>query len=705
MSLFFSCPLKAQPFNPLLASMLQDTFSTYTSAFSSIKGMSASVYIPGQGMWQSTSGISFTGQAITQDMKFGIASNTKLFTATAMLILQENGILSLNDSLNKWLPGLNSYINPNITIRQLLNHTSGIPEVIFYSPWLDTIIANPGRVFTPNEVVSWVNTSLFQAGSHWSYSNTNYVIAGMIIKNATGFNLSKIIRDSILTPLNLDSTFFDLEEPVTGTLAHRWWNGNISTNPLSDYHLVSRVALNSVAASAGAIFSTSSEMSQWYHALFSGQLLNAASMAELTNFVSTGISNQQYGLGLFRETTQGFTYWGHGGDTWGYKSKMILDSCSGTIVCGLSNSYPNSMTSIPFLLYRVIKNHVPACANVINGNANVCKGQSVYYNVASIPNATSYQWTLPDGATGTSTTNGITVHFGALSVSGNITVKGINAYGSGSVSSKFITVNSLPVISTTSTATTICTGNSVSITASGASAYTWMPGSLSGNAINVSPIGSTTYTVTGTGLSGCTKTSTRTIIVAPCSTTLNLKLYIEGYYLGNGVMNNTLQNQGVYNASSTITDTVMIELRNVNAPYNVVSSGKSILYTNGTVQTYFPIVGNYYLVVKHRNVIQTWSANPITVSSMTNYDFTTAANKAYGSNQSEVESGVWALHSGDMNEDENIDLLDANMLETDINNFAFGYFVSDINGDGNVDLLDSPVVEENINLFVFSNHP
>ena len=70
-----------------------------------------------------------------------------------------------------------------------------------------------------------------------------------------------------------------------------------------------------------------------------------------------------------------------------------------------------------------------------------------------------------------------------------------------------------------------------------------------------------------------------------------------------------------------------------------------------------------------------------------------------------METGIWAFYSGELNFDENIDLLDQSLLEVDINNFASGYLATDLNGDGNVDLLDSPVIETNINGFIFSNHP
>src|SRR5947207_1053294 len=132
----------------------------------------------------------------------------------------------------------------------------------------------------------------------------------MVAQSATGSTISQLIRDSILTPLNMDSTFYDVQEPATGTIAHRWWN-NV------DWNDTARTGLNTAGGCAGSIFSTSSEMAQWYAALFSGQIISPASLTELTNFVQTVNPNYDYGLGFARETTAGRTYWGHGGSTWG----------------------------------------------------------------------------------------------------------------------------------------------------------------------------------------------------------------------------------------------------------------------------------------------------------------------------------------------------------------------------------------------------
>ncbi|MBL7766478.1 MAG: serine hydrolase [Chitinophagaceae bacterium] len=429
-------PAKAQTFNPLLASMLQDSLTFYVNAISNIKGMSAAVYLPGQGIWQGTAGVSYAGQPITSNMGFCIASNTKLFFAAAILKLVDNNILSLDDSLSDWLPTYPN-INPNITIRQILNHTSGVDDPFFVSPWIDTIAANPTRVFTPTEVLGWAGPPDFPPGTSWGYSNMNYVLAEMVVQSATGIHISQIIRDSILTPLNLDSTFYDVKEPRVGLISHRWYNG-------IDYNDTSMVGLNTVV---GAMFSKSDDMVKWYHALMSGQIISPASFAELTNFTNTYGPPYTYGLGLERQVWFGHTTYGHGGSTWGYKSKMFHDTCMGSVVCGLANSFPAGMDGITLILHRVLVNHVPGCPGIINGLSTVVQGQNnVTYTTTPIANATSYVWTLPNGATGISNTNSITVNYGSNAVSGQVTVRGNNQYGVGNVSSLFVTVQfPLPV--------------------------------------------------------------------------------------------------------------------------------------------------------------------------------------------------------------------------------------------------------------------
>lgn len=129
----------------------------------------------------------------------------------------------------------------------------------------------------------------------------------------------------------------------------------------------------------------------------------------------------------------------------------------------------------------------------------------------------------------------------------------------------------------------------------------------------------------------------------PCHS-VQLKLFMEGYYIGGGLNASVLFNQGV-TSNLGITDSIQIQLRNSTFPHSLVAQTKTLLNINGTATCYFPIPnGNYYVVIRHRNSVETWSSNPITFSGLINYDFTTAQGQAYGSNQTEVEIGIWALY-------------------------------------------------------------
>ncbi len=238
-------------------------------------------------------------------------------------------------------------------------------------------------------------------------------------------------------------------------------------------------------------------------------------------------------------------------------------------------------------------------------------------------------------------------------------------------------------------------------------AYTWNPGSLSGPSQTVNPLATTTYTVHVTDGTACSAPFTSPVVtVIPCAVNLNLTAFIEGYYSAAGLMKPVFFNQGV-SANQTLCDSIKVELHQANFPYSMVSASNAILHVNGTATANFvTLPGPYYIVLKHRNAIETWSANPVTMTSpSTSYNFSNAVNKAYGDNLKQVDSGIWALYTGELNQDENIDLLDAQLMELDILLFNSGYLATDLNGDGNVDLLDTPVVESNINNFVFSYHP
>ena len=331
--LLFSQFTFGQTLNPLLASRLQTKLDSMKTTYN-IKGISASVIYTGQGLWKGTSGVSYNSVPINSDMVFGIASNTKLFTAVTLLKLAENNIIHIDDSLHHWLPSF-ANIDGNITIRQILNHTSGIADYINVIGYSDSITSNPNRLFLPNELINWVGTPLFTTGTSWNYSNSNYLLAGMVAESATGQSISQLIRNNVLTPLQLDSTFFSVQESVLGTIAHPWQSGiDINNTP--------RISLNSAAYSAGAIYSTSGNMAQWYNKLMSGQLLNSNSFNQMTTFVGSG----NYGFGLGLQVIGGKTCFAHGGNIRGYQSFMLYDTTSHAVVCVLINANPSPVKEV-----------------------------------------------------------------------------------------------------------------------------------------------------------------------------------------------------------------------------------------------------------------------------------------------------------------------------------------------------------------------
>ena len=192
----------------------------------------------------------------------------------------------------------------------------------------------------------------------------------------------------------------------------------------------------------------------------------------------------------------------------------------------------------------------------------------------------------------------------------------------------------------------------------------------------------------------------------PGESGLNLKLYLQGYYLGGGTMQPVLINQGLP-ALPTETDTIEVELHDAEN-FNLVDSKKAVLLTDGTVSVNFTQPeGTYYIAVKHRNSIQTWSKNPVVCSISTAlYNFSSAANMAMGDNQAIVEQGVFAFYTGDINQDDFIDSNDFPELDNDIFiGVAFEYVAADLNGDGFVDSNDFPVLDNNIFNGIAAVHP
>jgi D-alanyl-D-alanine carboxypeptidase len=246
------------------------------------------------------------------DDRFRVGSVTKSFVAAAVLQLVGEGKVSLKDPVERWLPGL----LPNgreVTVRHLLNHTSGI-----YNYTDDPRIAAPflagdfGHVWTPRELIA-VATShdpLFAPGSSWSYSNTNYIVLGLIVEAATGHPLADELRARVFDRLGLDATLFPADATIPGRHAHGY---STVRGPDRDV-----TAINpSWAWAAGGIVSNAPDLADFYRALLRGDLVTPHLVWRMESTVEvTGAG--AYGLGLVKTQLPCSIVWGHDGHIPGY---------------------------------------------------------------------------------------------------------------------------------------------------------------------------------------------------------------------------------------------------------------------------------------------------------------------------------------------------------------------------------------------------
>jgi hypothetical protein len=189
----------------------------------------------------------------------------------------------------------------------------------------------------------------------------------------------------------------------------------------------------------------------------------------------------------------------------------------------------------------------------------------------------------------------------------------------------------------------------------------------------------------------------------PCTNSnYSIRAFLQSYYGYAGYMWPVIFQQGQANYP-VFTDSIEVQFREAASPASTAFQTKALLQLNGNISLELPAFlmnQSYYIVLKNRQAIETWSANPVTISVNGFYDFSIHPNQAFGANQTQIEPGLWALYSGDINQDGVVDGLDYNEWENDSNNFVGGYFSTDLNGDGIVDGLDFIYWEMNSNNFV-----
>ncbi|MEU5646160.1 serine hydrolase domain-containing protein [Streptomyces milbemycinicus] len=265
-----------------------------------------------------------TGRPMPRNGRFRIGSAAKTFTATVVLQLVGEGRMSLEDTVEQWLPGVvrgNDNDGSQITVRQLLQHTSGIRDVLPEIPALnsaDGYRADRFRTYTPEELVRLAiqHRPNFPPGEGWSYSNTNYTLAGMIIHEVTGRSWAQEVNDRIIRPLGLRDTSMPGAFPsILGPHAHSY--AAFGTHTRTDVTVLN----SSMAVGSGSIISTTHDLNRFYTALLGGRLLAPAQLEEMTTTKPAPELGVRYGLGLGEiPLSCGGSYFGHPGELLGYRT-------------------------------------------------------------------------------------------------------------------------------------------------------------------------------------------------------------------------------------------------------------------------------------------------------------------------------------------------------------------------------------------------
>ncbi|MGW7066041.1 serine hydrolase domain-containing protein [Streptomyces sp. NPDC054855] len=292
------------------------------------------------GTWDSAAGI---GDVERQSPRgahdhYRVGSITKTFVATVVLQLVAEEKLSLDDKVGRWLPGVvegHGHDGDRITVRQLLNHTSGIFNVTADAGFRDKVftekfLAHRYDTWTPEQqvAVAMRHEPDFDPGKGWHYSNTNYLLAGMIIKKVTGESYADEIQRRIIKPLKLrgtsvpPSTEHAMPEPSSRAYMKL---SDAPDAPDATTHDVTELNPSLMGASGGMI-SDSADLNTFNTALLRGKLLPKKQLAEMKRTVppQEGDDKEGYGLGLVKRTTEcGTVVWGNGGDVHGSTSMML----------------------------------------------------------------------------------------------------------------------------------------------------------------------------------------------------------------------------------------------------------------------------------------------------------------------------------------------------------------------------------------------
>jgi D-alanyl-D-alanine carboxypeptidase len=319
-----------------------------------IPGAALAVFVPGHGAWVGGRGLADRdgGVPLAPDALFGVASISKLFVATVAMQLVQEGWLSLDQTVEQWLPGLAPH-GDRIAVRYLMNHTSGLPDYLD-EPFAEVVLADRGRVWAPHELVTnALERRTAVAPGRWRYANTNYVLLGLIVEQVTHHSLAREIHQRIIDPLGLGHTFVVPDDSLLGNLMHGYEGRRDETMGLN----------MSFAWGAGNIISNVEDLGRFAQALFGGALLRPETLATMQTFVATnGWDSREltYGLGVMQNvlhTAQPTLVRGHTGALVGYRTALWYAPGSGVTIAVALNQMSGNPDAVATRAFDALRTY------------------------------------------------------------------------------------------------------------------------------------------------------------------------------------------------------------------------------------------------------------------------------------------------------------------------------------------------------------
>lgn len=313
------------------ADAVRQAASTHT-----LPGVLAAVRRPGQRDWWGAFGKANldSGAGLAPGSTFPIRSVTKSFTVTLLLQLVRDGLLTLADTIDRYVPGVPD--GDLITLADLAGMQSGLKDYSATDAFIERFAADLQRVWTERELVDFglAESPLFLPGAEYQYSNTNTVLLGMVIETVTGQALAGQLGMRIFEPLGLAGTAYP-SQPTLRAPFPTPYAVDVSTGAASELPQISPTAL----AGSGAMTSTLADLLAWGDELGSGSLIGST-LAELRRSRSRPVTNgpeyANYGLGLGEIGG----WWGHTGSGLGYQLACMNDPVSGTTIAVMVNATP-----------------------------------------------------------------------------------------------------------------------------------------------------------------------------------------------------------------------------------------------------------------------------------------------------------------------------------------------------------------------------